>query len=72
MRNLPTSHRVTYHISIWVESRDDEKPIWRGSFETGSGQSLDFSTMAELGRFLCELGGWVDPAERVDGMNKAE
>jgi hypothetical protein len=67
----PARRRVSYMISIWSERQRDLPSAWRGSIETAAGQRFTFSTLAELNRLLCELGGWMDPphatAQSADG-----
>ena len=52
---------TAYLITIWVDHYAGNLPVWRGSLVTTADQHLYFSTLAELGRQLCELAGWQDP-----------
>jgi hypothetical protein len=52
---------VSFLISLWVEHPDGDHPVWRGALVTAAEQRLYFSTLAELGRQLCEIAGWQDP-----------
>ncbi len=56
-------HPVSYVLSIWSEHQSDQPPIWHGWIEMTGGQRFNFTTLAELDRLLCELGGWMDPPE---------
>src|SRR6185503_11584660 len=60
-RLMPGSRKVSYVVSIWREPQPDGVSAWRGSLETAAGQCFDFGALTELNRFLCELGGWMDP-----------
>ncbi len=60
MDHSDTPRRAKYLLSIWYEGQD-EASVWRGFIETAAQQRLYFSTLAELNRLLCELGGWMDP-----------
>jgi hypothetical protein len=46
--------------------------VWHGSLEMPSGQRFDFSTLAELERLLCELGGWVEPPSQALHQDEAD
>jgi hypothetical protein len=35
-----------------------KKPTWRGSLRTIDGQRMNYRTLTELNRLLCELSGW--------------
>ena len=61
MNSLLPMRKVVYVICIWHEPQHDQATFWRGYLETAAGQRLEFDTLAELNRLLCELGGWIDP-----------
>ena len=52
---------ATYLISIWPEHTADGLAVWRGALVTAAGQRLQFSTLAQLNRWLNELAGWQEP-----------
>jgi hypothetical protein len=60
MNGSDAPRRTSYLLSIWHEEQE-EAQVWHGFIETAAQQRLDFSTLAELNRLLCELGGWMDP-----------
>ena len=59
--NSKSVRKVSYVISIWHELQHEGMAVWCGHLETAAGQYLNFGTLAELNRLLCELGGWMDP-----------
>ena len=59
--SIQPTRKVSYVIFIWHEPQQNGLSVWRGCLETAAGQRFDFGTLAELNRFLCELGGWMDP-----------
>jgi hypothetical protein len=58
MENYSECHRTIFVISIWAEMIPGKKPTWRGSLRTIDGQRMNYSTLTELNRLLCELSGW--------------
>ncbi len=64
MNDARPVHPVSYFLTIWSERRSDLPPVWHGMIQVGGGQSFGFSTLTELERLLCELGGWMDPPEK--------
>jgi hypothetical protein len=61
MNSLTGPRKVAYVISIWREADQESVLHWKGDLETAAGQHLNFTSLAELNHFLCELGGWIDP-----------
>lgn len=61
-----TRVKCSFLVSIWVENASDGLPIWRGVLVTLAGQRLPFTSLAQLERWLCELGGWQDPPQTAD------
>ena len=60
MENSADRHRTLLVISIWTETLPGKPPTWRGSIRTIDGQRMNFSTLTDLNRMLCELSGWHD------------
>lgn len=56
------SQNSSYLISIHVE-RTELTSVWHGVLITAAGQRLHFSTLNQLGVWLCELTGWQEPPE---------
>ncbi len=63
MNDTQPVHPVSYVLTIWSERPPDLPPSWHGVIQMSGGQPFGFSTMVELERLLCELGGWMDPPE---------
>jgi hypothetical protein len=61
MNTLPTPRKVSYVLSIWREADQESVLCWKGNLETTARQHLNCTSLAELNRLLCELGGWIDP-----------
>jgi hypothetical protein len=59
----PDARRAAFILTIWSDTTSAAKPDWRGYLERGDGQRLYFGTLADLGRLLVEVAGWVDPAQ---------
>ena len=64
--NVASIRRVSYLLSLRAERNAETPPRWHGTLETAAGQRFEFSTLAELDRLLCELGGWMDPPLPAD------
>ncbi len=68
MKDSFTVHHVTYTLLIRSEYGPWGPPVFSGTLETVAGQKFEFSTLAELDGWLCDIGGWIDaPASAREG-----
>ncbi len=71
MLGTSTIHQVTYTLSIRSIHHQLGPPVFHGTLETVAGQKFEFSTLAELNRLLCEVGGWIDTPTLVNEGGEA-